>query len=187
MLMTTYTRELLQSTFTETPPALPPERPGHTDFEVLRERGLLANFLSQIIVTQGDIEKKLFWTGTSASSISVPQADKQYLDLLEILQCIYLFRGERAYILHFLEKNPFLVPLLVEAYFNILEFFPHSLVYLMITTNVEDPEPDRLVVSIATSLEPGKAIDALNAFDKKWWLKSLKRAQGKLCILLEFQ
>ena len=99
----------------------------------------------------------------------------------------YVFRGERTGILRFLEKYPFLVSLLVEVYPHIKEFFPHSLVYLTVATDPEEFGTDRLIAFIATDLEPDDALDALSAFDKKWWLNSLKRTQGKLCITLEFR
>jgi len=105
---------------------------------------------------------------------------------LDLLQQWYVFRGERTEILHFLEMNPFLTPLLVETYTNIRQFFPYSLVYLIITTDSEEFGSDRLNVFIATDLDPDEALDALSAFDEKWWLSSLERTQGKLCITLEF-
>ena len=74
----------------------------------------------------------------------------------------------------------------MEVYLHIEEFFPHSLVYLTVSTDLEEFGTDRLIAFISTNLDPDNALDALSAFDKKWWLNSLKRAQGKLCITLEF-
>lgn len=125
--------------------------------------------------------------GTGASALSVPQVDARYLRQLSLLQQWYVFRDERTRILRFLERYPFLVPSLVEVYPHIEEFFPHSLVYLTIATDQEEWGIDRLVAFIATDLDPDEALDALSTFDKKWWLNSLKRAQGKLCITLEFR
>ena len=89
--------------------------------------------------------------------------------------------------LRFVEKYPFLVSLLLEVYSHIEEFFPRSLVYLTVSTDLEEFSTDRLTVFISTDLDPDSALDALSDFDKKWWLNSLKRAQGKLCITLEFR
>jgi len=75
----------------------------------------------------------------------------------------------------------------VETYYNIVEYIPHSLVFLAVVTDPEEFGTDQLIASIATDLGPEEAADALSHFDKKWWLNSLKRAQGKLCITLEFQ
>ena len=114
-------------------------------------------------------------------------SDAQYLSLLHVLQRWYVFRGERVEVLRFLERYPFLVPLLVETYYNIVEYIPHSLVFLAVVTDPEEFGTDQLIASIATDLGPEEAADALSHLDKKWWLNSLKRAQGKLCITLESQ
>lgn len=140
-----------------------------------------------MIISQeiSEIECPLF--GTGASALSVPQVDAKYLRQLRILQQWYIFRGERAEMLRFLEKYPFLVSLLLEVYSHIEEFFPRSLVYLTVSTDLEEFSTDRLTVFISTDLDPDSALDALSDFDIKWWLNSLKRAQGKLCITLEFR
>ncbi len=141
----------------------------------------------QTVISQEILEMERPLWGTGASALSVPQVDAKYLRQLGLLQQWYIFRGERTEILRFFEKYPFLVSLLVEAYLNIKEFFPYSLVYLTIATDPEEFGIDRLIAFIATNLDPDGALDALSAFDKKWWLNSLKRAQGKLCITLEFR
>jgi hypothetical protein len=89
--------------------------------------------------------------------------------------------------MRFLERYPFLVPLLIEAYRNIQRCFPLSLVYLTVISDPEEFGTDQLTAFIATNLEPERAIDALNNFDKTWWLKAVKRTQGKFCVTLEFQ
>jgi hypothetical protein len=157
------------------------------DFENVKELIAQLGLPFQMIVSQEilEIERPLF--GTGASALSVPQVDARYLRQLSLLQQWYVFRDERTRILRFLERYPFLVPLLVEVYPHIEEFFPHSLVYLTVTTDPEEWGIDRLVAFIATYSDPDDVLDALSAFDKKWWLNSLKRAQGKLCITLEFR
>lgn len=147
----------------------------------------LISHVSLPIISKKIIEVEVPWIGTGASALSVPQVDTKSRRQLGLLQQWYVFRGERTGILRFLEKNPFLTPLLIEAYAHIREFFPYSLVYLSIDMDSEEFGADQLDVFISTSLEPDNALDALNAFDKKWWLSSLKRTQGKLCITLEFQ
>jgi len=156
-------------------------------FENVKELIVQSGLSYQMIVSQeiSEIERPLF--GTGASALSVPQVDAKYLRQLGLLQQWYVFRGERTGILRFLEQYPFLVSLLVEVYPHIKEFFPHSLVYLTVATDPEEFGTDRLITFIATDLEPDDALDALSAFDKKWWLNLLKRTQGKLCITLEFR
>ncbi len=139
-----------------------------------------------MIVSKDILDTERHWIASGSSTVSVPQVDIQYRRLLHILERWYIFRGERAEILHFLEKHPLLVPLLWEAYTHIEKYFSHPLLYLAIDTDPEEFSTDQLVVLIATALKPDEAIGALNEFDKAWWLDSLKRAQGKLCITLEF-
>jgi hypothetical protein len=155
--------------------------------ETISELNAPVNWSSRTIVSQGVSELERHWMVTGASTISVPQTDVQYLDRLHVLQRWYVFRSDRLEILHFLERYPFLVSLLVGAYYNILKYFPYSLVFLTTVTDPEEFGADQLIASIATDLGPDEATDALNTFDKNWWLNSLKRAQGKLCITLEFQ
>ncbi len=144
-------------------------------------------WLDQTIISQGISGLERFWMVKHAPTISILQADAQYLDQLHILQRWYAFRSERTEILRFLEKYPFLVSLLVEAYYNIVTYVPHSLVYLDVITDPEEFGAEQLIAFIATDLDPDEATNALSYFDKKWWLNSLQRAQGKLCITLEFQ
>ncbi len=152
-----------------------------------RELKAFLGWSSQTAGVQGVTELVRSWMLSSDLTISVPRTDVQYLDRLHVLQRWYFFRGERVDILRFLERYPFLVSLLIEAYYSIVEFFPHSPVYLAITTDPEEFGRDQLTVFIATDLGPDEAVEVLSRFDKKWWLNSLKRAQGKLCITLEFQ
>ena len=150
--------------------------------EAVREIKALPNWLGQTMVSQGISEIERIWMVTSASTVSVPQTDTQYLEQLHALQQWYIFRDDRIKILHFLEIYPFLVPLLIEAYYKIEKYFPYSLVFLAITTDPEEFGINQLVAFIATDLGPDQASDALSNFDKKWWLSALKRAKGKLCI-----
>src|SRR5438132_4139644 len=112
-------------------------------------------------------ELEWIWTARGTSTTRISQKDIQYLEQL------YIFRG-RSDILRFLEKYPFLVPLLIEAHYYIEKFFPYSQIFLTMVTDPEEFGSDQLVASIATNLDPEKATDALSAFDKTWWLKALK-------------
>jgi len=104
---------------------------------------------------------------------------------VHILELGYVFRGEQAAIHRFLAKHPFLIPLLSEASIEIANHFPRPLLSLAVATDPEEFIADQLVVSIVTTLNPGEAVAALHRFDKAWWLNSVKRSQGKLCITLE--
>lgn len=138
-----------------------------------------------MIVSGEVLDSQRRWMKQGTSTVSVPQTDIWYRRQLHILERWYIFRDERAEILHFLEKYPFLVSLLFEACGEIEKHFSYPLLYLAVTADPEELTTDQLVVSIATPLTPEEAVNALSQFDKTWWLKSLKRAQGKLCITLE--
>jgi len=102
------------------------------------------------------------------------------------LERLYIFK-DQAEVSRFLEKYPFLVPLLLEAYGHIALHFPYSQVFLEVVSDPEASSDSQLVAFIATSLAPGEAVNRLDRFDDAWWLDALDRAQGKLCVHLEFQ
>ncbi len=105
---------------------------------------------------------------------------------IEMLEPLYAFR-ERASVFRFIEKYPFLSLLLREAYDKLRNYFPHSHLFLEVVTDPESINGGQLAIFIATQFASDKAIDRLDQFDADWWLDALDRAQGKLCIDVEFQ
>jgi hypothetical protein len=69
---------------------------------------------------------------------------------LSLLEQHYLLR-EPADVLAFLEKTPFLVPLLLELSPKLKKHFPGSAFFLQVFIGPED-DPDKLLVGIITSL-----------------------------------
>jgi hypothetical protein len=112
--------------------------------------------------------------------VRVPQAETQWLGQL------YTFR-QQAEVLRFLERFPFLVSLLLEAHGQVENYFPRSPVSLEVVADPEVADDCQLVLSIATDFAPDEAVDRLERFDEDWWLDALDRAQGKLCINVEFR
>ncbi len=90
-------------------------------------------------------------------------------------------------VVRFVEKNPFLAPLLSEARPQIQKHFPAAEAFLQFVVDPEIPDYEELVVSIATDLGSGEAVRRLLQLGDDWWFGSLQRAQGKLCITLEFR
>jgi hypothetical protein len=88
---------------------------------------------------------------------------------------------------HFLEENPFLTPLLREAYSHLRKYFQSSKLFLEVVADPELIDEEQLVVFIAVNHDPDEASEALNRLDKDWWLDAMERAQDKLTITLEFQ
>lgn len=102
------------------------------------------------------------------------------------LEQLYNFR-KPAEVSRFLEVNPFLIPLLREAYTHIRKYFPSSKLILEAVADPEAIDEEQLVVFIAANHDPDEASEALNRLDEDWWLDAMERAQDKLCITLEFQ
>ncbi len=120
------------------------------------------------------------WQEVGASTVRVHRA------ALQLLERLYSFR-RRAEVLGFLEKYPFLAPLLLEAYDRIRTYFPDSLIFLEVVADPEANGDYQLVASVAVDLDPDEALENLEQFDEDWWLDALDRAQGMLCIDVEFQ
>ena len=103
-----------------------------------------------------------------------------------VLEPFYRLR-DRAQVLGFIQQHTFLVPLLLEASEPLRKYFPGSEAFLEVVTDPEVIGDRELVVSVLTDLDPGEAVPKLKRFDKDWWLNSSDRAQGKLCITLEYR
>lgn len=140
----------------------------------------VTDWLIFAVALREPLESIRTWQEVGASTVRVPQAVIQWLERL------YTFR-EREEVLWFLESYPFLASLLLEAYDNIGNYFPYTQVFLEVVSDPEATNDYQLVSSIATNLDPGEVIDRLEQFDEDWWLDALDRAQGKLCINVEFQ
>ena len=105
---------------------------------------------------------------------------------LTLLNRIYTFR-KPSEVSDFLSDNVYLVPLLVEAYGKIREYFPSAKLILEV---VADPEADKekeLVIFICTNLPPDEALDRLELLDRNWWLDASLDSDEKLCIHVEFE
>lgn len=87
----------------------------------------------------------------------------------------------------FLRESPFLIMLILEARIQIAKYFPESELHLETISDPEGLEPSKLFLYISTNESPRDARPKLKSLDKEWWLAALDRAQGKLCISLEYQ
>lgn len=105
---------------------------------------------------------------------------------IERLQGLYSFR-QKEDVAEFLESHPYLVPLLFEAYPQMEKHFGgNAPVFLEVITDPEATDDRELYALIGTRLSPEEALERLDQFDKDWWLRTLDRAQCKLCIHIEF-
>lgn len=105
----------------------------------------------------------------------------------EALENFYVFR-ERARVAAFLEEHPFLIALLFEAYGQVKQHFgSQPFIFLEVVTDTEAADDRELYAFIPTHLPPEEALKKLEQFDNAWWLGAMGRAEGALCIDVEFQ
>jgi hypothetical protein len=124
------------------------------------------------------------------AEITIPEQYESGLAIIATskpgIESLLTFRG-REEVSYFLRENPFLVTLILEARSEIGKQFPDSQLFLEVLSDTEGIDPDRLYLYISTDLPPTEARPRLKALDNDWWLAALNRAQGKLCISLEYQ
>lgn len=92
---------------------------------------------------------------------------------------------DRAAVVAYLDRHPFLLPLLNDASTQIPRYFePNDLPELQV---VQDRESlaRQLYLIVRTSLPPETAFDRLDRFDEAWWLDASDAAQGALTIDIE--
>ena len=92
-----------------------------------------------------------------------------------------------AQVLEFIDKYPFLVPLLSEAPEKINQYFPGDSLVLevVIDPDSESSDDGKLVLLIITEMDDDLSVDRLGELDYFWWLKVARHSQGKLFIDLE--
>jgi hypothetical protein len=107
------------------------------------------------------------------------------VNVLERLEGVYAFR-ERSKVKSFLERNLFLVLLLVQANDKIKEFFGSPTVVLEVSTDPDDGAYQELWARIQTKAAPADALSTLTRFDDDWWLDASASSHDLLNIKLEY-
>ena len=126
------------------------------------------------------VEVTRIWQETGAPAVRSLDFETRPLERL------YTFR-RRAEVSRFLEKHPFLIPLLLEAYSKIEGCF--GLYPQVCLEVVNDPEVQGLVELfgyIVTRLSPEEAGKRIQRFDRDWFLNQLPHVQGLLNFDVEF-
>ncbi|WP_250125351.1 hypothetical protein [Chroococcidiopsis sp. CCMEE 29] len=113
------------------------------------------------------------------TAISIPQAE------VESLEQFYTFRG-RNEVLQFLDRHPFLVPVLLEAPEKIRHYFPDSQLFLEVERDPEIIDYVKLVLSILMKLDPNEAVARLNQLDWNWGLHNSYEVRSKFFTTLEY-
>ena len=98
-----------------------------------------------------------------------------------------IFRGDYLYIEKYILKNRHLIPFLEQIPLRILEFFPSSKLYLELVTDPEERNEEELFIYIKTSLNPRKALEKLEDFDKNWFIDACLTYDADICVNLEFE
>lgn len=107
------------------------------------------------------------------------------VNVLQRLEGFYAFR-ERSRVKSFLERNLFLVLLLLQASDKIREFFGSPTVVLEVSTDPDDRAYQELWARIQTKAAPADALSTLTRFDEDWWLDASASSHGLLNIKLEY-
>ncbi|HEY9848337.1 MAG TPA: hypothetical protein V6D28_02675 [Leptolyngbyaceae cyanobacterium] len=105
---------------------------------------------------------------------------------IQSLQELYAFR-EPAKILHFLDKLPFLVPVLLEVPNKIGQYFRNYQLFLEVVNDPEIIDYQQLFILISTNISTDEAMDKLDRLENDWWLNIPYEVRDKLCIDVEYQ
>lgn len=94
----------------------------------------------------------------------------------------YRFR-DPASVTSFISKNPFLIPVLLNARNSIAEHFEgNTPLALEVFSDPEEPEADQLFLFIQTSLSAEQARERLRRLDMGWWVATVPSVRNKLTI-----
>ena len=116
------------------------------------------------------------------TTLNLPQAE------IDLIQKIYTFQDREAgEVLQFIEKYPFLIPLLLEAPEKIREFFPDASLRLKVDIDPDSysEESNELLVLVKPDIDPEEAVDTLEELDYAWALNASTRSQRKMLVHLQ--
>lgn len=102
----------------------------------------------------------------------------QTLKWIEILEKSYIFNNPKE-IKRFILANMYLIEILLEAPQHIYQIFGNFPIYLELH---HDPEEDwdELFIVIKTNYPPDKAVELEEKLFEEWFIKVLKKTNGKL-------
>lgn len=93
----------------------------------------------------------------------------------------------RDEVLTFLDRQAFLVDVLIAAGFRLKAFFPNAQLTLEFAIDPEEAEVEQIAVVISTALDATVAWQALQRFKQEWWLDVAPLTEGKICLYLDFK
>jgi len=98
------------------------------------------------------------------------------------LEALYTFR-DRDTVTGWLDRYPFLVPLLLDAQPHLRKYFPDEPIFLQVEFDPEEAELTHLGAYIATDLD--ESIERLDRFGVDWWLDVIAQTNLKLNFSIE--
>lgn len=105
---------------------------------------------------------------------------------LDLLGVEYEF-VDNSRVVRFLEENPCLISLLLEALTPLQTYLPGASLFLEVVNDPDALKGDELIVTARRDWTVEEALDALNEFDDAWWLDNIQRAAGKVIITVEHE
>lgn len=116
-----------------------------------------------------------------------PQKKRSYgnYQLLSRLGRMYTL-SNFSKLLHFLDENQYLIPVVIEAHEELRKRFPSEKLLLEVVSDPEADGYDELFAYIFTSLPVEDGLQRLNDLDDMWFLNELDRTNGLFNFNLRF-
>lgn len=90
-------------------------------------------------------------------------------------------------VVRFLEENPYLISLLLEALIPLQAYLPGASLFLGVVNDPDALKGDELIVTARRDWTVEEALDALKTFDDAWWLDNIQRAADRVTITVEHE
>jgi len=178
--------EALLSPLSPSPPSPstgPPVSATSTTAEEIGPATLFMKVSEALVHAQGPRPAVVILQGGGAGCTAL--LERRFTISTEELQGMFAF-VEPLEVGRFLEERPFLVGLLREARVELAKYFPRSAVRLEVLHDADFGGDAQLVASAVVNLEPLEARRRLRQFDREWWLDNVQRAEGAVCITVDF-
>lgn len=103
---------------------------------------------------------------------------------LDLLGVEYQF-VDYSRVARFLEENPYLVSLLLEALTPLQTYLPGASLSLEVVIDPDARKGDEFVVTARRDWKVEEALEALDKFNDAWWLDNIQRAADKVTFTVE--
>lgn len=123
---------------------------------------------------------------TELQTAELPIAKLSQAEIIQLEQ-LYTLR-EPSQVLEFIEKHPFLLPLLLEAPDKIKHYFPDTPLILEVDIDPESSsmDDDQLAILIASEIDPEESVDKLCELNRAWAIDIQRISQWKLLVMMGY-